>query len=354
MRTRPRAPVLAGALIAASVGLAATAAAPAAAATTYTITDLGSLGQGESDASAVNAAGEVTGYSYLSTLVPTPECPPVYGNTKKTCVEHPWHAFLYSNGQMSDLGTLGGHISVGSAINRSGWVVGASTTSSGGSDAFLWNGGKKMIDLGGLAPLAGSAGSWATGINDSGQVVGRYGTGDVEHAFSYSNGTMTGLPEPSFTNGTGCEAMSINNTGQIGGVCDDTSSNTHLVLWQNGAVSDLGILVSPGTEPPGIQALSINNTGQIAGTVFVNGASEGFEYSHGTITNLGSFLAASINDNGVMVGGSSIDNGGTVQDLNTLIPAGSGYQIQYATAINNTGQIVANTTSSHALLLTPG
>ena len=42
-----------------------------------------------------------------------------------------------------------------------------------------------------------------------------------------------------------------------------------------------------------------------------------------------------------------------MQNLNTLIPAGSGHQIQNAAAINNNGQIVANTTNNHALLLTP-
>jgi probable HAF family extracellular repeat protein len=145
----------------------------------------------------------------------------------------------------------------------------------------------------------------------------------VEHAFLYSNDTMTGLPEPSFTDGSACEAMSINNAGQIAGVCAATSGDTHLVLWQNGAVSDRGVLVSPGTNPPGVPAVSINNNGQIAGTVRVNGTTEGFLYANGTIANLGCFLAASINDNGVMVGGPSIDSGGTVQDLNTLIPTGS-------------------------------
>jgi probable HAF family extracellular repeat protein len=146
------------AVLAAAAGVpAATAvAAPAAAATTYTITDLGSLGLGETTGSAINATGQVTGYSYLTTLVPTPSCPPVYGNTKKTCVEHPWHAFFYSSGQMTDLGTVGGgDFSAGSAINRSGWVAGGSSTNKGGNDAFLWN-GQKMIDLGGLKPLAGS------------------------------------------------------------------------------------------------------------------------------------------------------------------------------------------------------
>jgi hypothetical protein len=87
--------------------------------------------------------------------------------------------------------------------------------------------------------------------------------------------------------------------------------------------------------------------------VFTSGADQGFFYSNGTITNPGSFVPAAINDSGVMVGGPSIDSGGTIQNLNTLIPAGSGYTIQDATAINDNGQIVANTTSNHALLLTP-
>lgn len=104
--------------------------------------------------------------------------------------------------------------------------------------------------------------------------------------------------------------------------------------------------------------MSINNTGQIAGTVHTNGADEGFLYRNGTLTSLGSFTPAAINDNGVMVGGPSIDSGGTVQNLNTLIPAGSPYQIQDATGINNNGQIAANaidtaTGQNHALLLNP-
>jgi probable HAF family extracellular repeat protein len=60
----------------------------------------------------------------------------------------------------------------------------------------------------------------------------------------------------------------------------------------------------------------------------------------------------------VNVGGQFVDSGGTVQNLNTLIPAGSGYQIQSATGINDNGHIVANATDTatgqtHALLLTP-
>ena len=119
-----------------------------------------------------------------------------------------------------------------------------------------------------------------------------------------------------------------------------------------GTVQNLNNLLPAGS--PTIQdATAINNNGQIAGTVFTGGTTEGFLYSNGTITNLGSFLPAAINDSGVMVGGPSIDTGGTVQNLNTLIPAGSG-QIQDATAINDNGQIVANgTVGSGSVLLNP-
>jgi hypothetical protein len=60
----------------------------------------------------------------------------------------------------------------------------------------------------------------------------------------------------------------------------------------------------------------------------------------------------------VIVGGNEIYSGGTLQNLNNLIPAGSPYQINYATGINDKGQIVANaydtaTYQGHAVLLTP-
>ncbi len=62
----------------------------------------------------------------------------------------------------------------GNAVNLSGQVAGAASTKTG-VDAALWT-GKKTIDLGALAPLAGSY-SIAYGINDSGQVVGFWAAG---------------------------------------------------------------------------------------------------------------------------------------------------------------------------------
>ena len=347
--------VMLPAALAVAAGLTAvTAAAPANAATTYTVTNLGSLGAGGTVAAGINATGEVTGYSTLSTLVPTPVCVP-YGNKPPTCKVHPWHAFAYSNGQMTDLGTVGGgNFSTASAINATGEVAGSSTTKANGGDAFVWD-GQKMTDIGQQAPLKGNE-SRANGINDSGEAVGQYaasGSGQ-DHAFSYSNGTVTGLPEPKWASDYGCLAFAINNSGQIAGSCDDTSGNQHLMLWDNGKFTNLGIVATASTYYPLVEAVSINASGQIAGWAFDGGVTDGFLYSNGTLTSLGSFAATAINDNGVMVGGPDIDNNGTITDLNTLLPAGSP-TIQSAVGINDNGQIAATATipSDGSVLLTP-
>jgi probable HAF family extracellular repeat protein len=89
------------------------------------------------------------------------------------------------------------------------------------------------------------------------------------------------------------------------------------------------------------------------------------------MTSLGTYNISTtpqaINDNGVIVGTTSGTNviddafiyqGGTFQDLNNLIPAGSGWKLTDAVAINDNGQILVDATSTttgqdHAVLLTP-
>ena len=76
-------------------------------------------------------------------------------------------AFLYVDGAVTSLGTLGGSHSAAYAINNKGQIVGVSTTSSNQFHAFLWENGV-MEDLGTL----GGSSSMALDINDHGQIVG--------------------------------------------------------------------------------------------------------------------------------------------------------------------------------------
>jgi probable HAF family extracellular repeat protein len=318
--------------VAAGVPAAAIAAAPAsAAATSYTITDLGSLGGQVTDATAINASGQVTGASELN---------------KKVEV---YHAFLWSDGKMTDLGTLGGADSKGLAINGSGEVAGWALVRGDTFDAASWT-ASKVTALPGLN-------TQATGINDSGQIIG-----GISGVFVVTGGTQTFLPVPAGF--IVCEPVAINNNGQVLGNCEvqNQVNDWHGTVWTNGTPTVLptlgGTLATSTTALP--LAAAINNNGQVTGTaVTSSGALDGFLWSDGTMSDLGpAFSPAAINDNGVIVGGQFVDSDGTLQNLNNLIPAGSGYQIQSATGINDNGQIVANaidtaTGQQHALLLTP-
>jgi probable HAF family extracellular repeat protein len=118
------------------------------------VTDLGSLDGGGSEASAINDKGQVVGDSFA--------VDPFGGGA---------HAFLYSGGVMLDLGTLGGRgVSFALAINKNGQVVGFSN--SGGQVAFIYS-NRQMKDLNTFLPInSGWSLTQATGINDSGQIVG--------------------------------------------------------------------------------------------------------------------------------------------------------------------------------------
>jgi probable HAF family extracellular repeat protein len=110
----------------------------------YTVTDLGTLpGGASSQAYGINASGQVVGQAANAS-----------GNT---------HAFLYSGGVMSDLGTLGGPYSYARGINDSGQIVGWSylTTAFSPQHAFLYTSGGSMTDLG--VP-SGYTDSFAVGI----------------------------------------------------------------------------------------------------------------------------------------------------------------------------------------------
>ena len=111
------------------------------------IIDLGTLGGNASAANAVNNRGDVTGNALNTILDPFEAASAlriffVFGATQM-------HAFLWQDGPIQDLGTLGGPDSVGEFVNERGQVAGVSYTSftpNPGTgiptqDPFLWDDG---------------------------------------------------------------------------------------------------------------------------------------------------------------------------------------------------------------------
>ncbi len=182
-----------------------------------TWTELPNLGGGIGYANAINSSGQIAGTSYVSDADGGVE-----------------HAFLFGNGVVTDLGTLGGpRLSAATGINDRGDVVGLSlltgnnsNSSFAGAHAFLYAAGGSMLDL---RTLGGST-SRANAISSYGEIVGESLTGTgADHAFLYANGAMidlnTLLPPNS---GWVLEAANaINDSGQIVGYGINPNGQTH-------------------------------------------------------------------------------------------------------------------------------
>jgi probable HAF family extracellular repeat protein len=117
------------------------------------------LGGADSVAYDLNAAGDVVGASSTVDFSDYRRGPPF---TEQ-------RAFLWRQGRMFNLGTLGGNRSEARAINDAGVVVGQSrTTGNSGEHACRWSHGS-LQDLG---ALPGRFVSRANDVNNAGQVVG--------------------------------------------------------------------------------------------------------------------------------------------------------------------------------------
>jgi probable HAF family extracellular repeat protein len=171
------------------------------------------------------------------------------------------------------------------AINNRGHAVGASgscgifnpitLTNLVPLHALLWQ-HREPIDLGNLGGDGHFAGIYATGLNNSGQVVGVSDTtGDASfHGFFWQDGHMSDLvplPGDSYS-----YATAISDRGQVVGLSLDANFNLRAVFWQNGNITNLNDLVPADTLLFLQTACSINGLGQITGIALAKGTANDY------------------------------------------------------------------------------
>jgi probable HAF family extracellular repeat protein len=229
------------------------------------IIDLGTLPAGiESAGLYVKNSGEVVGFSTVDTK------PDPFASIGLGPFPSATHAFIWKNGVIRDLGTLGGPDAFATAggcnLQRDGLVAGASFTSSTPNpsgfptlDPFLWKDGT-MIDLGSLGGTFGVAQC----ANNRGQVIGQSNLagGVDQHAFLWQDGNLADLRT---LGGSFSVAFWLNNAGEAVGGADTTGDESfHATLWRNGQITDLGTL----DDDCASRALAINSKNQIIGQSF--------------------------------------------------------------------------------------
>jgi probable HAF family extracellular repeat protein len=267
-------------------------------------------------------------------------------------------AALFSNGTVSDLGTLKRQtFSRANGINGLNQVVGFSgpELDSPKSRAFFWSKSTGMVDVGTL----GGAYAQAFAINDSGSITGNSqvapsltGSGAV-HAFlspSPLRAGPTGMRDLGTVGGSFSYGMSINANNYVVGysTVNTTDSRVHAFLFDGVKMRDLGTLAPTSSNALEDQsfALGINSADQVVG----------YTYLPGPTANTDPAVQPGISP---VYQVAFVWEKGAMTDLNKLIgTAANTYRLASAMAINDNGQIVASALSKdtgtrRAVLLTP-
>jgi probable HAF family extracellular repeat protein len=194
-----------------------------------------------------------------------------------------------------------------------------------------------LIDLGALIDPH----SYALAINQRGQVAGYGRTETGARAFLYRGGVITDLGPLGGTNSYG---TSINLFGQVAGFSDMTNGPRAFV-FRDGVAQRLETLA--GLDH---YAFGINDAGWVVGYVSLPAGDQAFVFDGveatllGTLGGLNSYAYA-INSIGFVVGSSTMAgeagrhamawDGIELLDLNVLMPAPNGWELEEARAIND-------------------
>ncbi len=256
------------------------------------------------------------------------------------------------------LPTLGGRTGA-LGINNKGYVVGGSEAPDGKIHACLWEpGGKtKPLDLG-----VGNKGisSWATAINNKGQVVGYTvdkKTG-ARRFFWWEDGVMEWPDAPEEV--VVWFPRDITNRGQVVGTMKIKGGPSIFenvpFLWHRGELTEL-LLRDRGNVRFSGWGYSVNNRGLVGGNIWEGGA---FLWYHGKMLEVTKEGGVAINDHNQAVGACKVLDASrafvwemcSMTMLDTLGGQNSG-----ASDINNRGQIAGSaetaTGEMHACLWQP-
>ena len=332
---------------------------------TYTALDLGTLGGSSLTATALNNLGQVVGFS--------------------TTASGATHAFMTgANGfGLTDLGTLGGTSSYAADINDAGQVVGRAERADGVVRAFSTGpGGTGMTDLG---VLSGGTTSAATGINNSGQIVGYSTTsttsGAVTRAFSASSAGAALVNLGSFSNprppyASNSIPQGLNDSGVVVGYGAE-ACNCAAAAFKS-QVGSSSISHISGLTGNYSMAYAVNASGQVVGVtngigsnVYLGGDKAFVTSADGlTVTNLGAALgstnsvALAINTQGQVGGSFNVGqelhgfitgaNALNPVDINTLVAPSADYYFTSVVGVNDAGQVLALASNNRSYLLSVG
>ena len=337
----------------------------------YHLVDIGTLGGPASYISSgstgnvfLNNKGTIGSFADTSTTDPyAPNC------ANPDCFVS--HTFRWEDGVLTDLGAIA-NSSAATWVNEHGWISGGSQnglidplTGLPESVAILWKNKGEMINLGTLPE--GGYESFATAVNDSGQVAGFASNlipdpffGTQTRTFFWEQGVMTDVGTLGGPDSQPFVNIGINESGQVTGTSFTNSTpnsvtgfpTTDPFLWTKaGGMQDLGTLGGNFGGPE-----FLNNRGQVVGFSNVAGdlTAHPFLWDKGVLTDLGTLGGTDgdaiwINESGDAVGFARIPgdviyhavlwkNGNKRKptDLGTV----SGYGYSFAYAINSNRQIV--------------
>ena len=291
------------------------------------VTDLGSLDGNLSAAFDINDVGQAVGVSWVHDA----------GGVVR------YHAVLFARGQVVDLGVPAGATdSMALDINNQGVVVGFGQHADGHHPAAFTPAG------GSLPFVPGDLGE-ANAISDSGGTVVGELFRPARHAFAAQAGSVSDLGG---LGGPRSDAVAVDASGVVAGNAVDAAGQTWAVTYSGGAVTNLGTLPG-GTSST---AADSNALGTVVGSAtLATGQVHAASFAGGMVTDLGVVPgdiwsgAAAVNLLGIAVGQSCsaascraalFVPGAAPVDLNSLLPAGSGWVLERATGVNVLGQVV--------------